>query len=65
MSGRNRLLRERQRAGLSCHLLKDLPDEKLERALRSAGFLTVLDPSHDDVTAALTRAVFALIEDET
>ena len=63
MSQRNRSYRERQRNGIGCYLL-ELPSVELAEALQASGFLTMPDPSHDDVSAALTRAVLRLIEVE-
>lgn len=59
----SRAYRRRKRAGLSCFEL-ELPEVETVEALRSAGFLTMDEPTNADICAALQRAIVLWIEDE-
>ncbi len=55
--------RRRQRDGLGCYMLDDLPTVELEEMLRGARLLTVAEPVHETTRLALKQLVLDLIKD--
>ena len=58
-----RAYRRREPDGLGCYDLSDLPKVGLEDMLRHARYLTVIEPTHADVTAALRAFIMHFIAD--
>jgi hypothetical protein len=60
----SRQYRKRRRQGLRVYEL-ELPEIEVAEGLKRAGFLAANAESHDEICAALQRAVLLLFEDQT